>query len=464
MKKEGKTIRNLVIGILVLMMTMALMAGCTEEPADTTAPDDTTPTKPVELNYDVYFNKTHFGALALDESDNTVHMTLWSKGKSGTVRVASVEVAKKIQAATTMLLVKDAKGIVTDIKAIEDVSAKFVAAASYVKAVDGNKITLTSGAYGAGWDLGTIELDAKTVMTDATGGSTIGAAVKLRYNDCIYAIANAEGKITHVIVISRIAEQRIAYCPHCDKDVTWTAHVADKGTVPTTAGHWYLTADMHSKAANVGANTIVLDLNGFTVYGTPAAKIYTTNNAKSDLHIMDLSEKKTGAMVASGDGLLTSAGAIVANSTSGSKFTLWSGTLDSSKLLSNQTGGVVYTASGCTFTMNGGKLIGGTVMGVINETSGADQGGRGGAINVGASGVVVINDGEIIGGTAKAGDAFTKRAQGGAIYVYAKASLTVNGGKISGGKADLGGDCVYTEDAACVVVNGGTVEKIDVKA
>lgn len=460
-----KKTTRIIVSLLVLVMTLCLFAGCEEKPAETTAPAaPTEPTKPVDLNLDVYYNKTHTKVLAADATDKTFHMTLYNKSKSVTVRVKDEATAQKILDATTMLLVKDNDGVVTDIKAIEDVSGKFVAAGSYVKAVDGNKVTVTSGTFGAGWDLGTFEMAANCNVTDTTGGSTVGAIVKLRANDQIYAVANAKGEVKQVFIVSRVAEQRVAHCAHCDKDVVWTAHYPDMGTVPTTAGHWYLTGNMTSKAANVGANEIILDLNGYTVSTVPGAKVYTCNNAASKLFIMDSSEAKTGGIVAVVSDL-TAAGGLIAVSTKGAQATLISGTLDASKIVSNQTGAAVYAASGCTFTMLDGKIIGGTVNGVMKtDGSGADQGGRGGAVNVGGGATFVMKGGEIVGGKAVKAEEGVTRAQGGAVYVYADAKMEVSGGKIHGGTADLGGNCVFSEKEGNITVTGGEIEDIEYKA
>jgi len=92
MKKEGKSIRTLVISILVLVMTMALMAGCSEQPAETTAPQDTE-AAPVVQNYDVYYCGTAVQDLTANE-DGTHHIKLYNKGLSVTARCVSAEVAK----------------------------------------------------------------------------------------------------------------------------------------------------------------------------------------------------------------------------------------------------------------------------------------------------------------------------------------------------------------------------------
>ena len=461
-----KTIR-IIVSLLVLVMTLCVFAGCTEQPADTTPSDTqaTEPTKPVDLNLDVYYNKTHVKALAADETDGTFHMTLYNKSKSITVRAKDEAVAKKILAATTMLLVKDDQGVVTDIQMVEDVSGKLVAAGSYVSAVDGNKVSITSGTFGGGWDLGTFEMAANCNITDTTGGSTVGATMKLRENDQIYAVANANGEIKQVFIVARTSEQKVAYCEHCEKDVVWTAHYADKGVMPTAAGHWYLTGNMTAKASTSTATSdVVVDLNGYTVSTVPEAQLYILNNAKTVLHLMDSSEAKTGAIVAATNSNITAAGGLIDVGIAGAKFVLYSGTLDATGLISSQTGAGIYVVKGAFFEMKGGKIIGGTVVGAI-DSSGSDAGGRGGALNLAAGSETTISGGEIVGGKAILGDTQSKRAQGGAVYLYKGAKFTMTGGKISGGEAALGGDCFYAESEADMAgFTGGEIEKIDYKA
>lgn len=462
-----KKTTRIIVSLLVLVMTLCLFAGCEEKPAETTAPAaPTEPSKPVELNLNVFYNKTHTAVLSLSD-DNTVHMTLYTKGNSVTARVKDIATAEKIMGATVMLLVKDKDGIVTDIQAIEDFSGKYVAAGSYVKAVDGNKVTITSGPNGSGWDLGTFEIGENCYITDTTGGSTAGAVMKLRYNDQIFAIANAKGEVKNIFIASRVAETRIAHCEHCDKDVVWTAHYPDKNAMPTAAGHWYIAGDMSAKASTSTATSdVVVDLNGKTVKTVAKVQFYILNNAKTALYIMDSSAEQTGKIVAfKGDAeqVITSAGGVIDVGIAGAKFVLLSGTIDASGIYTTQTGAGVYVVKGAFFEMKGGKIIGGTVVGNVNLETKADAGGRGGALNLASGSETTISGGEIVGGKAIVNDEFTKRAQGGAIYLYDGAKLTITGGKISGGEAALGGNCIFVENKADLTIEGGTVAESDIE-
>lgn len=467
-----KKTTRIIVSLLVLVMTLCLFAGCEEKPDETTAPAaPTEPSKPVELNLNVFYNKTHTKILALDKDDATYHITLYNKGISTTQRTKDEAVAQKMIDASFMLLVKDEGGLVTDVQAIEDFSGEFVAAGAYVKAVNGNKVTLSGATYGAGPDLGTIELDANCFITDVTGTSTTGAVMKLRENDQIYAIANAKGEIKNVFITARVAEQRIAHCEHCDADVVWTAHYPDKNAMPTAAGHWYIAGDMSAKASTSTATSdVVVDLNGKTVMTVAKVQFYILNNAKTSLYIMDSSAEQTGMIKAikgdDGDNKLTAAGGVIDVGIAGAKFTLLSGTIDASGLYTNQTGAAVYVVKGASFDMKGGKIIGGTTIAWWNvdaEKGKEDTGGRGGALNLASGSTTTISGGEIVGGKSIAADSKTQRSQGGAIYLYKGASLTITGGKISGGEADHAGDCIYVEDKADLKIEGGTVAESDIE-
>lgn len=467
-----KTIR-IIVSLLVLVMTLCVFAGCTEQPAQTTPPatEPTEPAKPVDLNLNVFYNKTHYKVLSLDPDDGTYHISLYNKNATLTARTKDEALAQKIVDSTFMILDRDNEGFVTAVKNIEDVSGKFVVAGGYVKSVDGNKVSVTAGTFGSAGDLGTIELGANCVLTDTTGGSSVGSIVKLRANDQIYAIANAEGEVKQVFITSRVAEQRIAHCEHCDKDVVWTAHYPDKNAMPTAAGHWYIAGDMSAKASTSTATSdVVVDLNGKTVMTVAKVQFYILNNAKTKLFILDSSAEQTGMIKAikgdDGDNKVTSAGGVIDVGIAGAEFTLLSGTIDASGLITNQTGAAVYVVKGAFFNMKGGKIIGGTTIAWWNVDAAKgkeDTGGRGGALNLASGSTTTISGGEIVGGKSVAADSKTQRSQGGAIYLYDGAKLTITGGKISGGEADQGGDCIFVENAADLKIEGGTVAESDIE-
>lgn len=462
MKKEGKSIRNLMIGILVLVMTMALMAGCTEQPTETTAPQETEAPAPVVKDYDLYYCKAPTQALKLD-TDKTYHVALYNKGLAVTARVADEATAKQVLLARIFAVEKDAAGIVTGVKSVADVGGNLVAAECYISHVGDKAITVTTGKDGAGFQLGTFEFADKCVITDVTGTTAVGATPTMRVNDVLYAVANAEGKLTHIFLTVRAYETVSAACPHCDKTVTWNIWDGDNGKLPTAAGHWKIGKDYTSTASTIAAADVVVDLNGHTVKVASATQGYILNNAATKLTILDTSKEQTGAIIANGGADLTASYGLIEVAKAKAVFNLLSGTIDGSNINATQVGAVVYVIKGGIVNIEGGKIVGGTTVGGLNETTGADIGGRGGAILIKAGGIVNVSGGEIVGGKAIRNTSLTSNAHGGAIYVEKTGKLNVSGGKISGGTAELGGNCVYILQEADLVQTGGEIESVEVK-
>ena len=88
-------------------------------------------------------------------------------------------------------------------------------------------------------------------------------------------------------------------CEHCvaggkseaDATVEWTPWGEGKTTLPTAAGHYYLTADLNVTVATITSGHVVLCLNGKTVTangtkGNAADRFYSLKNSGS-LTIVD---------------------------------------------------------------------------------------------------------------------------------------------------------------------------------
>ena len=93
-------------------------------------------------------------------------------------------------------------------------------------------------------------------------------------------------------------------CEHCSATTTWTAWGEDKTTLPTAAGHYYLTADLSVTTAEITAGHVVLCLNGKTVTakgtdGNANDRFYTLKNDGS-LTITDCTATGTGASYTAG--------------------------------------------------------------------------------------------------------------------------------------------------------------------
>jgi len=79
-------------------------------------------------------------------------------------------------------------------------------------------------------------------------------------------------------------------CEHCDGVITWTAW--DKTTsLPSTTGHYYLTADVNLSAAAeriVAGQDVVLCLNGYTITGgRDSTKNFSIFDVRGKLTVSD---------------------------------------------------------------------------------------------------------------------------------------------------------------------------------
>lgn len=455
MKKEGKSIRNLLCVILMLTMAVSLFAGCAGNQGD--GSDTTPPTSTEPEEYTLYYNTNLNPELKVNDKDNTVHVSLYGNGRNTSIRCTTIEVAQELCKHEIFALELNEQYLTIGTKSVESLGATFVAQKNYVSVIDGDKITVSTAADDTGTALPIFELNADTVITDTTGQTPVGFTAGLREGDCITAVANSAGKVTHVFIITRGAGIRKAHCEHCDKEVEWKGIYSSDKALPTEDGHYYLTANIVSNAAKINAATVVLDLNGYTVIPTPDSQLYTLANAKSELHLMDTSEAKTGGIVASESNITTNGAIVYIGNVGGAKFVMYGGTIDASKITSTGNGAVVYVHRNCTFDMRGGKMIGGTVKGSV-DADGANVGGCGGAVYMSNMAKMIMTGGEIVGGKAVRADSATGLANGGALYLSPAATLTMSGGSISGGTAEVEGNCTFLAEFAVIEQTGGTIE------
>lgn len=177
-----------------------------------------------------------------------------------------------------------------------------------------------------------------------------------------------------------------------------------------------------------------MDLNGKTITATNdrALAVYSGET----LHIVD----SAGSGTIQGTGV-TGKGGSALQISGGGHVELWNGTLkmiDSDQQV--RYGGIVYAyQTGTTFTMHGGKLIGGKVVKVDDKNS------IGGAIYADSPATVTILGGEISGSSEHMGGAIytnsdlvienatiTGTAPNGAAAIYCSATLTVKNSTITG--------------------------------
>lgn len=453
MRKEGKRVFSLISVILMLAMAVSLFAGCSGNQGGT----ETTPQVTEPEEYTLYYNTNKNPELRVNSQDNTVHVPLYGNGRSTSIRCTTIEVATELCKQEIFALELNDQYLTIGTKSVESLGAKFVSEKNYISSIEGNKITVKTTADETGTALPAFEINADTVITDVTGQTPVGFTPTLRDGDCITAVANSADKVTHIFIIARGAGTRKALCEHCDQEVDWKAVYPSDGVVPSDDGHYYLTGNIVSTSAKVNAATVVLDLNGFTVIPTPGEQLYTLSHSKSELHLLDTSEAKTGGIIASQSDLTSGGGIVYIGNVGGAKFVMYGGTIDASKITTTGNGAAVYIHRNCTFDLRGGKVIGGTVKGSV-DADGANVGGCGGAVYMANMAKMIMTGGEIVGGKAVRADSATGLANGGALYMSPAAQLTISGGTISGGTAEVAGNCVHLEEYAVVNMTGGTIE------
>ena len=89
----------------------------------------------------------------------------------------------------------------------------------------------------------------------------------------------AEGEMAIPATHSHSAAQH--KCEHCGEAVTWTAWTSTT-SLPTTAGHYYLTADVKisAQAKLTGTTEQVICLNGYTINANSKLVWYLQDTAK----------------------------------------------------------------------------------------------------------------------------------------------------------------------------------------
>lgn len=242
------------------------------------------------------------------------------------------------------------------------------------------------------------------------------------------------------------------YCPHCQKDVTWTEYVPGTGHNDLkTAGHFFLSKSYTSGGAlRLAAKVdVVLHLNGYTYTrnGTTASVML---NAVGTFSIVD-STAGTGALKNSSSGPVLIAPATIVGPT----FNLYSGSMIPT---SNQA---IQMNDTCNINIYGGSVTGTTATtggavaitkGTLNLYGGTVSGSatRGGAVYAtGTSSKLVVDGGTITGSTA------TDR--GGSVCLISGAQLEMKSGTIENGCAwgnQMGGN-VYAEGN--ITMSGGTI-------
>ena len=218
------------------------------------------------------------------------------------------------------------------------------------------------------------------------------------------------------------------YCPHCKALVTWTAAT----TASTDGQHIYLSSSNYSSKGHLNyTNSVVLDLNGYSVY-RDGYRVLLSASGKT-LSVLD--SWGGGKMEGSGNHATYNENGGVVYIASGSNFELYSGTVKMSTSIKDSAtgsqvkfGGTIHAAGTAQVKIYGGMVYNGKVTAT---------GGNGGNIYLSSSsGKLVIDGGMIRSGNAA-------DLNGG--NIYAAGTVEINGGIVMGGKAAAGGNIYSTK-------------------
>ena len=460
--------------ILVAALTILLisLAGGTKEkdgPAETTAAaaaDDYILYWNVERS--LYAGQDATGMSSREPNPDTGYFQVLfaMEGRQGIRRVKERKIVNKIDNMDLMGLVLDENGIIADVQSIEEITGGYAVNKFFVQGINDNVVTVNSSNTMQGMEV-EITLTDKTKIYDVSGETgEIGCASGLYEMDCIIAIQNKAGEITHIYAVEREPQgpSSTHYCDHCKQEVTWRAWMYES-TLPTSGiGHYYLYNDVKlSGQMSMAANTqIILNLNGKTVTGNGANRMYSLHNEGTYLGIMDYSEEKNGKFQVTGN-ISGQGGCVWARY---GTFEMWSGTLDASKCTNALNGvavcidGKSETKAASVFNMYGGTIIGGTAQTQYNKAANSTSGGLGGAVmNYGEFNMM---GGTIIGGYAKSvykdKDKAYAGGSGGAVAVHSVNSVfNMKGGTIKNGKSDYSGGNIWMGGGCTVNISGGTI-------
>lgn len=378
-------------------------------------------------------------------------------GEQVEYNVEKARLVHEIDSMDIMGLAINDEGTITKVFDPEDITGGEVASMYYV--VFGSDTTITvCPEEDLDGDYKMLNITEKTGVYNVTGMDPVGHVDNAVTSDRIRAFQNKEGEITHVFIVERYGywagESVEKYCEHCKESVEWYIW-EQKYALPTNSGHWILknNAKISAQHRITADKNIILDLNGKTVTGPDSRRVYAMTGENSLLAIMDSSAEGTGTII--GHGSPDNGGIVYVRY---GTFELYGGILDASDIETLQFGSAVRINTECIFNMYGGEIIGGTVIGSMDEDEKKTTGGYGGTIQV--SGTFNMYDGVIRDGKAlryKKKDGNYTCGNGGNIHLGTNAVFNMYGGEILKGIAESAGGNVYMSKNVVVNISGGTI-------
>lgn len=295
----------------------------------------------------------------------------------------------------------------------------------------GNVVLKTTGNVEVKWPM--------YVRGTAVGSGTVTATVDGTTCDTIsVTVADAH---THCACGGKASGMKNHTCSSLNYQA-WGTTDAEKKSLPTAAGNYYLVSDitLSSVWTNAASTKVNICLNGHNITSTKRMV-----NVKGTLSITDCGkEADWGTMSTTQNDLYGGIFYIYENAT----LNLFGGIYDGTKATISQ-GAIAVVGNSAAATMNvyGGTLKGGAVV-AGKKTDGSAVAARGGAIYMIASSTVNIYGGTITGGSSA--------GNGGNIYV-ATGKLYVYGGTITGGSATGHGGNIHGDKGVTIAISGGTI-------
>ena len=243
----------------------------------------------------------------------------------------------------------------------------------------------------------------------------------------------------------------------CDgTELLWLPHLADNA-IPKTSGNYFLTkpVTLTGQQSIRGAQTIALDLNGFTVEASANGRAIALFDEKEAISFSLTDSVGTGKIRTTGQNM-DFEGCLVWLRTAGQKFDLYAGTLDASEASTRRRGTAIYSNPGTTVRIFGGKILGGAAQAWWNEANKTVTHGVGGTIY--ANGRFELYGGTVSGGRALSAQNPDTGAYsggvGGNLSLGSQASVLLQGGTLEGGHADAGGGNLYIDTTTDVKLCG----------
>lgn len=374
------------------------------------------------VDRDLYAHQsdTYLSNRPKDPDDGTYHFLFaTTENRQVTRRTAEPSIKNQIDEYRLVLLEFDEKNLITGVKNVEELVGELAVNLFYVESVEEGVMTCYSSPNYEG-EKAIVDLKGLKIFDCSDRALVTGELASeeaVEPGSRVIVVPDLDGSPTYLFLYSRPKEemklQEHHTCPECGKDVEWWGW-NDEKHLPTTEGHYFLLNDVKvtAQAAIEENQHVVLCLNGFQVTGTGKRTValfypgcaFTLCDCKetgciSNAYTKGHNETTQGAVVWGRYGT----------------FRMYGGTLDASKVLTENTGAAVCMNANTTFEFHGGEIIGGAAT-------------QGSAVRINDKANFVMTGGKMSGGIA------TKREEDDVLDIIGKnGTVSITGGTIDGG-------------------------------